>query len=313
MSLWALSEMVKAQAGVLETDAAEQTAAKLRERIASLVSDPADRPWLENHLRPLVGLEAGIESGSDRRDEAFAAWRRFFEAVAEERPLVLVFEDLHWADDALLDFVDYLLDWASGVPILVVGTARPELLSRRPGWGGGKPGALSLALTALTDDETAQLVHTLLRRPVLEVAVQRILLERAGGNPLYAEEFVRMLDEREDGELPLPETVQGLIAARLDGLTPEEKSLLQAAAVLGKVFWLGAASELGDVERRLAEERLHVLERKEFLRRERRSRSSTALRLLSATRRSAEWPAGSRHGRRSHRGRSRSSSSGRSS
>ena len=271
VSLWALSEMVKAQAGVLETDAAEQTAAKLRESIASLVSDPADRPWLENHLRPLVGLEAGVESGSDRRDEAFAAWRRFFEAVAEERPLVLVFEDLHWADDALLDFVDYLLDWASGVPILVVGTARPELLSRRPGWGGGKPGALSLALTALTDDETAQLVHTLLRRPVLEVAVQRILLERAGGNPLYAEEFVRMLDEREDGELPLPETVQGLIAARLDGLAPEEKSLLQAAAVLGKVFWLGAASELGDVERRLAEERLHVLERKEFLRRERRS------------------------------------------
>ena len=271
VSFWALGEMVKAQAGVLETDDVDGTEAKLREAVATVVSDPADAQWLENHLRPLVGLEASAEAGSGRRDEAFAAWRRFLEALAEQRPLVLVFEDLHWADDALLDFVDYLVDWASGVPILVAGTARPELLSRRPGWGGGKPNALTLSLSPLSDDETAELVHVLLDRPVLPAELQQILLERAGGNPLYAEEFVRMLGERGDDELPLPETVQGLIAARLDGLQPEEKALLQAVSVLGKVFWLGAASELAGIERRAAEERLHTLERKEFLRRERRS------------------------------------------
>jgi class 3 adenylate cyclase/tetratricopeptide (TPR) repeat protein len=270
VSFWALGEMVKAQAGVLESDSLEQAAAKLRESVATLVSDDADVEWLIGHLRPLVGLEADGDSVG-RRDEAFAAWRRFLEALAEERPLVLVFEDLHWADDSLLDFVDYLVDWASGVPLLVVGTARPELLSRRPGWGGGKPNASTLSLSALSNDETARLVHALLDRPVLDAEVQRNLLERAGGNPLYAEEFVRMLEERADGDLPLPETVQGLIAARLDGLTNEEKSLLQAGSVLGKVFWLGAAVELAGVERHSAEEWLHALERKEFLRRERRS------------------------------------------
>ncbi|HSI96817.1 MAG TPA: AAA family ATPase, partial [Gaiellaceae bacterium] len=271
VSFWALGEMVKAQAGVLETDEAERTEAKLRETVAGVVADPADAHWLESHLRPLVGLESPVDVGAGRRDEAFAAWRRFLEALAEQRPLVLVFEDLHWADDALLDFVDYLVEWAGGVPLLVVGTARPELLARRPGWGGGKPNALTLSLSPLSDDETAELVHALLERSVLDADVQQTLLERAGGNPLYAEEFVRMLGERGTDELPLPETVQGLIAARLDGLSTEEKSLLQAASVLGKVFWLGAATELAEIERRAAEERLHALERKEFLRRERRS------------------------------------------
>jgi len=271
VSFWALGEMVKAQAGVLETDDADRTDAKLRETVAALVPDPADAQWLESHLRPLVGLEASTELGSGRRDEAFAAWRRFLEVLAEQRPLVLVFEDLHWADDSLLDFIDYLVDWASGVPILVTGTARPELLSRRPGWGGGKANALTLSLSPLSDDETAELVHALLERSVLDAKVQQTLLERAGGNPLYAEEFVRMRGEREDDELTLPETVQGLIAARLDGLSPEEKALLQSVAVLGKVFWLGAATELAEMARWSVEERLHALERKEFLRRERRS------------------------------------------
>jgi class 3 adenylate cyclase/tetratricopeptide (TPR) repeat protein len=271
VTFWALAEMVKAQAGVLETDDASRTEAKLREAVAALVSDPADAEWLESHLRPLVGLEATGDAGADRRDEAFAAWRRFFEALAEKRPLVLVFEDLHWADDALLDFVDYLVEWAGGVPILVLGTARPELLSRRPGWGGGKPNALTLSLSPLTDEETAQVVHALLERPLLDADVQRTLLERAGGNPLYAEEFVRMVSQGGQDDLVLPDTVQGLIAARLDGLAPPEKELLQAASVLGRTFWLGGAAELAGIERWSAEERLHALERREFLRRERRT------------------------------------------
>jgi predicted ATPase/class 3 adenylate cyclase len=271
VSFWALGEMVKAQAGVLDTDATGPAEQKLQAAVASLVADPADAQWLERHLRPLVGLESTGAKDADRRNEAFAAWRRFFEALAEQHALVLVFEDLHFADDGMLDFVDHLVDWASGVPILVVGTARPELLARRSGWGGGKPNALTLSLSPLSDEETAQLVHSLLDRPVLDAEVQEALLDRAGGNPLYAEEFVRVLDERQDNQPPLPETVQGLIAARIDALPPEEKTLLQDAAVLGKVFWLGAAAELGRVGRWAAEERLHALERKEFVRRERRS------------------------------------------
>jgi predicted ATPase/class 3 adenylate cyclase len=270
VSFWALGEIVKAQAGVLETDDAEATESKLRETVATFVADPADASWIERHLRPLLGLDAGSELSPDRRGEAFAAWRRFLEALAAHRPIVVVFEDLHFADDGLLDFVDYLVDWASGVPLLVVGTARPELLTRRPGWGGGKANVVTLSLPALSDEDTARLVHALLERPVLDAELQELLIARAGGNPLYAEEFARMLEERGRAD-DLPETVQGLVAARVDGLSPDEKALLQDAAVLGKTFWLGAAVALGDRDRWAAEEVLHALQRKEFVRRERRS------------------------------------------
>ena len=177
-----------------------------------------------------------------------------------------MFEDLHWADDGLLDFVDYLVGWASGVALLVLCTARPELLARRPAWGGGKVNAATIQLAPLSEDETASLVHALLGRSAIDVDLQARLLEHAGGNPLYAEEFTRMLNER-PGETVLPETVQGLIAARLDTLPREEKELLSDAAVIGRAFWLGA---LGP-ERWTLEERLHSLERAEFVRRERRS------------------------------------------
>jgi class 3 adenylate cyclase/tetratricopeptide (TPR) repeat protein len=273
VSFWALGEMVKAQTGILETDSAEEAAAKLSQSVRLLV-DGSEAEWVERHVGTLVGLESEQELRGDHRTEAFAAWRRFFEGLAEERPLVLVFEDLHWADEGLLDFVDHLVDWAGGVPILVVCTARPELLSRRPGWGGGKPNALTLSLSPLDNDETARLVAALLERSVLPAETQSALLQRAGGNPLYAEEFVRMITDRDlvagDGELPMPESVQGIVAARLDALPGDEKTLLQNASVLGKVFWLGAAAELGGVDRDAAEEALNRLERKEFVRRERR-------------------------------------------
>jgi class 3 adenylate cyclase/tetratricopeptide (TPR) repeat protein len=271
VTYWALAEMVKAQAGILETDGSGEAEAKLRTAIAGLVGDEGEARWLEGHLRPLAGVASESQTtGGDGREERFAAWRRFLEALADRSPAVLVFEDLHWADDDLLDFVDYLVDWASGVPLLVVGTARPELLERRPGWGGGKPSALTLSLSALSDEETARLISALLERAVLPAEQQAELLARAGGNPLYAEQFVRMLVERTPGDLPMPETVQGIIAARLDALPDEEKMLLQAAAVLGKVFWLGAVGVIAAAEPLDAERRLHALERKEFVRRERR-------------------------------------------
>jgi len=184
-----------------------------------------------------------------------------------------VFEDLHWADDGLLDWVDYLVDWAGGVPLLVVGTARPELLARRPGWGGGKPNAVTLSLAPLSEEDTARLVGSLLGRPVLEAGQQAVLLARVGGNPLYAEQYVQMLAEQGAGQRsPVPESIQGIIAARLDLLAPAEKRLLQDAAVIGKVFWPGAVAALGATSGRdELEGYLHGLERRQFVRRERAS------------------------------------------
>jgi class 3 adenylate cyclase/tetratricopeptide (TPR) repeat protein len=261
VSFWALGEIVKAHAGILESDDTAAAEEKLATMVESLTEDEQERDWLARHTRPLIGLE-GAERAE--REEAFAAWRRLLEAAAEQRPLILVFEDLHWADDGLLDFVDHLADWATTVPLLIVGTARPELLDRRPGWGGGKRNSFMLSIGALTDEETAVLLQRLLDRAVLDADAQRAVLQRAEGNPLYAEEYARMLAEHENGDLPLPETVQGLIAARIDGLAPAEKALLQDASVIGKVFWPGAVSGAD-------ENVLHALERKEFIRRDRRS------------------------------------------
>jgi class 3 adenylate cyclase/tetratricopeptide (TPR) repeat protein len=268
ITLWALGEIVKAQAGVLEQDTPEEIAAKLHQTVEDTLAGTGDESRVETHLRALLGLAGEAQLGGDRRNEAFAAWRRFLEGLAEQRPVVIVVEDIHWADESLLDFLDELVDWLTDVPLLVVATARPELLERRPGWGGGKLNATTLALSPLSDEQTTDLIGRLLARPLLEADVQQALLERAGGNPLYAEQFVELYTERgSTDELALPETLQGIIAARLDGLPETEKTLLQDAAVVGKVFW---ASSIGR-EPDAATTSLHSLERKGFVRRQRRS------------------------------------------
>jgi class 3 adenylate cyclase len=284
LSYWALAEIVKSQLGVLETDSVDVADAKLQAGVAA-ATDSAEAEWIERHLRPLLGLGAQLAEAGDRRAEAFAAWRRFLEAIAERQPIVLVFEDLHWADEGLLDFIDYLADWASGVALLIVCTARPELLAKRPGWGGGKRSATTVTVSALRSEETAQLLSTLLEQTLLPAEIQATVLQRTEGNPLFAEEYVRMLQDRgflvrgqhgweleTHDQLPLPETVQGMIAARLDSLSVDEKELIQNAAVIGKVFWTGALAAFGGSKAPfMIEDRLHELERKEFLRRERRS------------------------------------------
>ena len=273
----ALGEIVKAHAGLLEGETDDQVVEKLRSVVEEAVPEAAEAEWVLRHLRPLVGLAEAADTGGDRRTESFAAWRRFLEGLADLDPLVLVFEDLHWADEGLLEFVDHLVDWAASVPILVVATARPELLTRRPDWGGGKTNATTISLSPLSEQETAALVHGLLERAVLPAEVQAALLERAAGNPLYAEEFARIALERGalaggGADLPLPESVHGLIAARLDALADEEKALVQNASVIGKEFWLGAVTKLdGAGGPESIEELLHGLERKQFVQRVRRS------------------------------------------
>jgi DNA-binding SARP family transcriptional activator len=269
LSFWALEEMVKAEAGILESDAAQQAGSKLPRAVRRVIEDPAEAGRIATSLGPLIGLGGEDPAIGDRRGETFAAWRRFLEALADDRPLVLVFEDLHWADDALLDFVDELLDQVSGVPLLVIATARPELLERRPGWAGGKPGALTISLPPLSRSDTTQLVAALLESTI-PAETHEALLARIGGNPLYAEQLCRMLVEH--GRLEeLPDSLRSIIAARLDASADREKRLLQDAAVVGKVFWVGALETIGGTSRRDAEELLHGLVRRELVRRARPS------------------------------------------
>ncbi|MGH2590854.1 MAG: AAA family ATPase [Actinomycetota bacterium] len=282
ITFWALSEVVKSHAGILESDGPEEAAAKLELAVSALVEEPGERDWIRTRLEPLVGL--GEQAQATEREESFTAWRSFLESIASQNPFVLVIEDLHWADPAMLAFVEHLADWVTGVPLFVLCTARPELYERDPAWGGGKRNHTAVSLSPLSSDETAQLIGALLDQAVLPAETQTALLGRAGGNPLYAEEFIRMLVDRGllarhgaswelksgDGEIPVPETVQALIAARLDTLSPQRKALLQDGAVIGKVFWAGALAEMGGIDAREVREGLHELARKELLRPARR-------------------------------------------
>jgi class 3 adenylate cyclase/tetratricopeptide (TPR) repeat protein len=264
IAFWALGEIVKAECGILESDSPDQAGRKLDRALAA---DDPDRAWLRTRLAPLVG--AGGEPAE--REESFTAWRRFCESLASDDPAVLVFEDLHWADTALLSFVEHLADWSEGFPLLLLCMSRPELFEQQPTWAAGLRNAQTINLAPLSDEETARLISSLLRRAVLPADTQRSLLERAGGNPLYAEEFVRLLADRDLltgplADVPLPDSVQALIAARLDTLSPDRKSLLQDAAVVGKVFWAGALAAIGDRDLREVEQALHELVRKELVR-----------------------------------------------
>jgi predicted ATPase len=265
ITFWALGEIVKAEAGVLETDSPTQALEKLEHAVSDVIQEEADRAWFTERLAPLVG--ARDEAGGVGREEAFSAWRRYLEALAAQRPTVVVIEDLHWADAALLDFLEHLLDWAPSVPLVLVATARPELYDVHAGWGGGRRNSTTVGLAPLSDDETARLIAALLERSLLPAEMQTALLEKAGGNPLYTEQFVRMHVDREGalGE-ELPETVQALIAVRLDTLGPELKTLLHDAAVLGKVFWTGAIARMADRSREQVLQGVRELVRREFVR-----------------------------------------------
>jgi class 3 adenylate cyclase/tetratricopeptide (TPR) repeat protein len=278
ITFWALGEIVKAEAGILESDEPESAKAKLDRALP--VEDP-DREWMFQRLLPLLGIDA---ASTAEREEAFTAWRRFLEHLTSDGPAVLVFEDLHWADDALLAFLEHVVEYTEDVPLLLLATARPELFERHPAWAGTARNANRINLAPLSETEIATLVGKLLGQGLLPVEVQQLILDRAGGNPLYAEEFIRLLKDRqileregatwrfdEAAEVPLPAGIQGLIAARLDTLAPERKAMLQDAAVLGKVFWSGALAEMTGTERAVIEESMHELSRKELVRKARTS------------------------------------------
>jgi class 3 adenylate cyclase/tetratricopeptide (TPR) repeat protein len=249
ITFWALSEVVKAHAGVVDSDSTDAVTAKLD----ATLPDSPDTAWLRARLLPLLGVTS---VATESRDESFIAWQRYVESFAATSAAVVIIEDLHWADEALLDFLTHLAGCSTNVPLLVMCTTRPELLERRSSWTS-MPNSTPLWLSRLSDNDTAALIGMLLDGAVLPEQAQQALIERADGNPLYAEEYVRMvrdqgvLDQTSDPPEALravvPHTVQALIAARLDTLPPEHKAVLQAASVLGEVFWPGALTAMGDL------------------------------------------------------------------
>jgi len=276
ITFWALGEMVRSRAGVAETDDPATSLARLEAAGGEWLPDEAERAWVIPRLAALLGLR---ESPGGDRTELFAAWRRFFERIAERDTTVLVFEDLQWADRGLIDFIGSLLEWSRNHPILVITLARPELLDRHPSWGAGVRSFTSLHLEPLADSAIRELLDGL--APGLpDEAAQRVV-QRAEGIPLFAVETVRMLIDAgrlvrqpesgayrlvgDLGELRVSESLQALIAARLDALDPADRELLQDASVLGQAFTVEALAAIADRPEATVEERLRGLVRREML------------------------------------------------
>ncbi len=274
VTYWALADMVRMRARIAEDEEHASALAKLAEVVGEHLSDDEERRFVEPRLRHLLGLE---EETRFERDDLFAAWRLFFERLADVYPTVLVFEDMQWADASLLDFIEYLLEWSRSSPLFVLTLARPELHERRPTWGTSTRSFTSISLEPLSEPAMEQLLAGLV--PGLPEALRRQILERAEGIPLYAVETVRMLLDRGAlvqegsvyqptgtiGTLEVPETLHALIAARLDGLEAEERRVLHDAAVLGKTFTKEALAALSALAPQELDPILLSLTRKELL------------------------------------------------
>jgi class 3 adenylate cyclase/tetratricopeptide (TPR) repeat protein len=272
ISFWALGEMVRGRAGLLETDDEPTTRARVADTLATHVPDPDERRWIEPALLTLLGVESGISS-----EQLFGAWRTFFERLSATGPVVMIFEDFHYADAGVIDFVDHLVEWSRSHPIYVVTLSRPELLEKRPDWGAGKRSFTSVYLEPLPEAAMRALLTGLV--PGLPQSAVGAIVARADGVPLYAVETVRMLlaDGRlalEDdayqpvgdlANLAVPETLTALIASRLDGLAPDERVLVSDAAVLGQSFTLAGLSAVSGVVENELEPRLRALVRRELL------------------------------------------------
>jgi class 3 adenylate cyclase/tetratricopeptide (TPR) repeat protein len=273
ISFWALGEMIRGRAGLLETDDEATTRGKIAEAVEGLVPDEGERRWIGSALLALLGFDAG----SVASDELFAAWRTFFERMASSSPVVMVFEDFHYADSGLIDFVDHLLEWSRTFPIYVLTLSRPELVERRPDWGAGKRSFTSIVLEPLPNAAMHELLSGLV--PGLPDSAERAIVARADGIPLYAIETVRMLLSegkltldggvfRSTGDLTslsVPETLTALIASRLDALPSEDRTLASDAAVLGQSFTLAGISSVSGLDEADLATRLHSLVRREIL------------------------------------------------
>jgi class 3 adenylate cyclase/tetratricopeptide (TPR) repeat protein len=272
VAFWALAEMVRMRARISEEDDLATARGKLSAVLEQHLPDAEERAWAEPPLLHLLGLE---ELRDGDRSRLFAAWRLFIERMTQTAPVMLVFEDMQWADQGLLDFVEYLLEWSRSTPLFVLALARPELTDVRPSWGAGSRAHTSLVLEPLPADAVRELLAGLgLPEPMVAPIV-----ERAEGIPLYAVETVRMLVDKGrlvasgDGltasgeltELDIPETLHALVLARLDALEEEDRLLLQAASVLGKTFTADGLAAVAGQDAGLLAPRLDAMVRRELL------------------------------------------------
>src|SRR5438270_1397085 len=274
VTYWALADMVRWRCRIAEDEPTASAQQKLRSTLEEHLLDPEERRFVEPRLAQLLGL--GEHEVRDKQD-LFAAWRLFFERLADVYPTVLSFEDMQWADSSLLDFVEYLLEWSKNSPLCVITLARPELLERRPTWGAGHRNFTSLYLEPLSPEAMEELLTGLV--PGLPRPLREQILVRAEGVPLYAVETVRMLLDRgslvQEGSvyrpvgaieaLDVPETLHALIAARLDGLSQEERRLVQDGSVLGKTFTRASLAAVTGLAAAELDPLLRSLVRKEVL------------------------------------------------
>jgi class 3 adenylate cyclase/tetratricopeptide (TPR) repeat protein len=259
-----IAEVVRRMVGLAKDEPEEVVRRTVATQLARLVPDAAERDWIATRVGVLLGVAADMPT---ERDELFAAWRRLIEAQSELNPVVLVFEDLQWADADTFDFIDYLTTWSHRHPILVLAIARPELLERRPTWGAGIPHFRSMHLDRLDDAEIDELLGAL--APDLPAPVAAQVRRRAEGVPLYAVEIARMSAERGEERVALgydiPESLHALLAARIDALPEDERRVLLMAAVLGRRFRQEALAALSGLERPALGARVGTLIRREFL------------------------------------------------
>ena len=253
VTYWALGEMIRQRAGILETEDAAKARLKLRTMVADFAPDEEDQRWIEPRLAAVIGL--GQMPPGDR-SEIFAAMRTFFQRIADRGTVLMVFEDLHWADEGLLDFIEELVERTTRHPILVLALGRPDLLERRGDWGASRRRSLLMHLSRLDRASMNALIAGL--APGLPEDVVDRITSRTAGVPLHAVEFVRMLVNSEDlvveggeyrfrgdlDDLAVPDSVNAMIGARLDRLEPSEVSLIQDASVLGLTFSLGGIADL---------------------------------------------------------------------
>ncbi len=267
VSFWALGEIAKSHAGILESDDQATIGIKLDAALAE--PDASRRNWMHDRLAPLVGLRT--DAAPPPQTEAFAAWRRFILSFAATGPAILVIEDLHWADAALVEFLHDLAALDGDVPLMMIVTARPEVYERHPTWVARSDPATIMQLVSLDDAAIASLVEsTLAGSPP---SFLRTVLERAAGSPLYAEQLAALIRERglsvADAALDatlVPPTVQALLAARIDALPRELKPALLDASVVGRVFWSGAVADLEGTRPPALESTLADLARRELTR-----------------------------------------------
>ncbi len=237
ITYWPLAEMVKSAAGISDDDPVKEAMEKLR----MCCEDEA--------VADLLGLAAGVlEAVESERSGQEIAWaaREWADQLADVQPLVLVFEDIHWAEEPLFDLIEHLATWVREAPLLLVCLARPDLLDVRPSWGGGRMRAAALELEPLRESESEELIDALSDGATLSPDARRELRAKTEGNPLFVEETMRMLAERGGGygTSGIPDTLQALIAARIDQLPAAEKALLHRAAVIGRIFWHGAIAHV---------------------------------------------------------------------